>query len=123
MLQGNTARQIFDNLNNALEAKFDNPYQIVGEAHALFLEAVNTFDANAFAGTALLCRSTLEAAFLVFLTRKWNTAGLMRIDRPLNPDGKPRRVEWDELVRDVKSKVNFSKTQNNAINRIHEDGN
>ena len=38
-------------------------------------------------------------------------------------DGKPRRVEFDELVRAVKSKVKFSKPQQLAINRIHEDEN
>lgn len=35
-MQGNTARQIFDNLNKALEAKLRNPCEIVGEAHVFF---------------------------------------------------------------------------------------
>ncbi|SRR6266566_1722098 len=121
--QSSTARKIFDNLNQALEAKFDNPYPIVGESHVLFLDAVNAFDAKVYGGTALLCGATLETAFFVFLTRKWDSAGLMSIEHPLGLDGKPRRVEFDELVSAVKSKVKFSQTQLDAINRIHDDGN
>ena len=122
-MQGNTGQEISDNLDKALEAKFENPYHIVGEAYVLFYEAVKALDAKIYGGTVLLCRATLETAFLVFLTRKWNKGGLMTIDTPKTLDGKPRRVEFAELVSAVKGKVKFSDSQARAIARIHEDGN
>jgi hypothetical protein len=95
----------------------------IQEAVLLFGEAARCFDAGAYQGVAILCRSTLESAFLEFLSVVWGDNNFFGIVYPTMLDGKPRRVEFEELENGINQRVVFPDEQKKAISRIQEDGN
>lgn len=91
----------------------------------LFGQALTVFQAGADAGTALLCRSALEAAMYVFLTRRKMEATPVAfwMDPPTGPDGKWTRVGFEELKKEVFSRRVLSQRHEEAIARIQGQGN
>ena len=104
-------------------ADFLKAQAFIQEAVLLFGEATRCFDAGAYQGVAILCRSTLESAFLEFLSIEWHKNNFFNIVYPTMLDGKPRRVEFGELENGITQRVNFPEEQKKAISRIQEDGN
>jgi len=92
---------------------------------ALFGQALSAFGAGADAGTALLCRSALEAALYVFLTRRKmeGTEVAHFLEPPVGLDGRLRWVRFEELKRGVISRKVLSLPQEKAISRIQTQGN
>lgn len=93
----------------------------------LFHQAVLAFDAGADWGTALLCRSALEAACYVFLTRR-KMEGQGRemafwSDPPLGLDGKVRRVDFEEVRAGVIARQVLSPDGARDLKRIRDQGN
>ncbi len=101
------------------------PWFALSETVSLFGQATLAFDAEAHAGTALLCRSTLEAACYVFLTRRKmeGQESAFWTDPPRWLDGKPRKVEFEELKSAIAKKGVLTEKQNKDLERIQEEGN
>ena len=92
----------------------------------LFHQAVLAFDAGADWGTALLCRSALEAACYIFLSRRkaeGQDASAFWTDPPLGLDGKVRRVEFEEVKAGVVGRKVLSDQATHALKRIQDQGN
>jgi len=91
----------------------------------LLNESLVAFTGGAFQGASLLCRSALEAACYVFLTRRKmaNTEVAFWLDPPLGLDGKPRKIEFEELKAGVLSKKILTPDQVKALSRIQVHGN
>jgi hypothetical protein len=95
----------------------------IPEANMLFSESALCFDSGAFEAVAILCRSTLESAFLAFLSIEWHDNNFFNISYPTTLDGKPRRVEFEELENGINQRIDFPEEQKKAISRIQRDGN
>jgi len=81
------------------------------------------FDAEVHEGTALLCRASLEAAFLDFLTLDWDATGSSVVSKePLTLAGEVRRIEYWEL-QDAMEKKGMLAGMEEAVKRIRFDGN
>ncbi len=119
----NTGKEIWTALNDSLQDDFWKTYAVLGEAHHLFGQATAAFDARLYDATVLLCRTTLESAFFLYLTKKWANEGFVALDIPKTLDGENRYPEFDELSRGIKKKVMFTDPQIQAIARIQKDGN
>src|SRR2546428_1336202 len=91
----------------------------------LFRQALIAFGAGADAGTALLCRSALEAALYVFLTRRKMEGATVAhwIDLPMDRDRKWRRAQFNELKNEVIHRKVLSLPQEAAVGRIQDQGN
>jgi hypothetical protein len=91
----------------------------------LFGQALTAFRAGADAGTALLCRSALEAALYVFLARRKmeGTQVAHWVEPPVGPSGKWARVGFEELKKEVISRKVLSPHQEEAAARIQDQGN
>ena len=87
-----------------------------------FEEATRTFDAGAHIGTAILCRSSLETAFFLFLNGRWDR-GEFFVDIPRTKQGKKRIVMFEELRNQIMKAINFSQDESDTIRRIQEHGN
>ena len=99
-----------------------------GVATAIFGDATRAFDAEAYLGTSLLCRSSLEAAFYIFLTRTVDReSGDRHVNPPTHMDGKRRTVHFEEVKRAMKQSIRkwgvLPDDLRDAIDRIHENGN
>ncbi len=95
---------------------------IVYYARVPFEEATHAIDARVYFGTAVLCRSSLETAFFVFLFGRWES-GRFFIDYPRTKTGKKRRVSFEELRKEIMKAINFPQSALDAIRRIQEHGN
>ena len=104
-------------------ADFLKAQAFIPEAFMLFGEAASCFDAGAFEAVAILCRSTLESAFLTFLSIEWLDNNFFNIVYPTALDGRPRRVEFEELENGINQRVDFPEEQKKAISRIQGEGN
>ena len=119
-----TGLQIWNEFNKALDLdRRGKASGLLTEGYVLFGKATQAYDAGIFEGAVLLCRTALESTFLLFLSIRWHDDNFFNIDYPTSLDGKPRRVEFDELRSAVTQRLEFSKAAAEAINRIHEDGN
>src|SRR3989442_2211501 len=97
-------------------------YTFLSDAFLLYNQATIAFDARAFPAACLMCRSTLEAASYLFLTREKNPEGLTTYT-PMTLDGEYRNVYTRELRRGIKKADVLSEEQLNNIHRIIEHGN
>lgn len=121
-IQGLNGKEILDHVNNLIASSY-NEFDILERAHDMLGEATRAFDGEAFYGTAILCRSTLEAAFHDFLTMKWHPSGeYLILDEPLTLVGEPRRVEWSELEQAME-KTGLLAVWMRDVRRIRDDGN
>ena len=117
-----TGKEVWKKLNNVLKPRMVDYYSILGNAHNLFGEAAQAFDARAIEGASLIIRATMEAACYLFLTTKPTKKGIREVF-PLTLDGKVRQVQFEELIRAIiKTKILSSK-QERAIRRIQKNGN
>jgi hypothetical protein len=98
--------------------------QIVDYTSMLFRNASMVFDAGSAVATSLLCRSTLETAFFLFLTGYWEE-GILRIETPRFLNSRPRNVSFEELKTGITRtwRVVLDPSQVTAIERIQEHGN
>ena len=85
-------------------------------------QASRALTAGAYAGAVLLCRSSLEAACYLFLTRRRSKKDIVT-DKPLALDGRLRTVYFNELVNAIKEKRVLSKEQLKNLQRIQRNGN
>ncbi len=80
-----------------------------------------TLDAKAFGAVGLVCRSTVEAACYLFLTRK-KEGVILTIDPPRTLDGRVRKVTFTELRKGIKKVKVLSDEQLRKLDRIANDG-
>lgn len=123
---GGTGGQLW--LSLLQDANFKELDTFFGVATAILGDATRAFDAEAYLGTSLLCRSSLEAAFYVFLTRTVDReSGDRRVNPPTYMDGKRRTVHFEEVKRAMKQSIRkwgvLPDDLRDAIDRIHENGN
>ena len=116
-------KRIWDELNEKLKDDLGAIYAILGEAHHLFGQACRAYDDGLDDATALLCRASLESAFYVYLTRKWDTKGFIALEIPRTLDGEIRNPEFEELSKAIRKRVVFKGKQIEAMSRIQKDGN
>lgn len=98
---------------------------LFGMAKTLFQQAVLAYDGGAHSGASLLCRSVLEAALYIALTRTKGKQerGTWNIVTPLKLDGRPRMVFARELISAMgKSRV-LKDEQKTNLKRVFEQGN
>lgn len=115
--------QTWNDFNKAVGENLGKVQALLTDAYVLFDRAVRAYDAGIAEGTVLLCRAALESAFMQFVSTQWNDEGSFTIVYPTTLDGKPRRVEFEELRSAIKQKVAFSEKQLKAIDRIQQNGN
>jgi hypothetical protein len=116
-------KKIWDQLNAKLKDELWAIYAILGEAHHLFGQACGAYDAGLDDATTLLCRATLESAFYLYLTKRWDNEGFVALEAPRTLDGEIRNLEFEELSRAIKKKVSFTGRHIQAMSRIQKDGN
>lgn len=94
-------------------------------ATALFRQATLAFDAGAYPGTSLLCRSALEAALFMFLTREQRDQpkGAWYVVPPETLAGDTRTVYFRELLRAIRKGEILSPEGLKNVERIREHGN
>jgi hypothetical protein len=97
---------------------FIKAYTSLSDAFLLYNQAAIAFDARAYPAACLMCRSTVEAACYLFLTRKEST-----IYTPMTLDGEVRNVYAGELTRGIRKTKALSDHQLNSLDRIVEHGN
>jgi len=107
----------------ALKEKFDvtayrGTWSMFSGIYRLFDQATYCYDAKAYDAVCIMCRSTIEAACYVFLTRERKFGTLIK--PPMTLDGRVRKVSFDELERGVRKVL--SEDQNKALLRIKELG-
>src|SRR5712692_92495 len=107
--------RIWKDFNKALNDWGWRTLSIFPESHTLLKKAVESYDAGAIEGAALLCRAALESALLIFLSIRWSDIDSFDIVFPTTLDGKLRQVQFAELREAVKKRVVFSERQLSAI--------
>ncbi len=120
-MSGQDGAKVFEAFNQAFPGD-DARVSLIAEAWMLLGQAARALDADVHTGTVLLCRATLESAFFLFLTRKWDK-GVLDLKNPLDLSGEIRSVEFDEIYAAIKKRIKFSTTETEAISRIQKDGN
>src|SRR5437773_6485751 len=95
------------------------------EPYLLFGEAIVAYDAGAHAGASLLCRASIEAALLTFLTRTpaettqgVRAKGAWRIHRPRNRSGRPIRTTFEMLIGHIAARPVLTPRQLDKPRRI-----
>lgn len=99
-----------------------------GLATTIFGDATRAFAAEAYVGTSLLCRSSLEAAFYMFPTRSMDRElGSWLVSPPTKMDEKRREIRFEEIKKAMKQSIRkwgvLPDKLRDAIDRIHENGN
>ena len=98
---------------------------LFGTSKTLFHQAVLAYDGGAHSGASLLCRSVLEAALYIALTRTKGKQerGTWNIVTPLKVDGQTRMVFARELISAMgKSRV-LKDEQRTNLDRVFKQGN
>ncbi|MFQ5910426.1 MAG: hypothetical protein ACE5IJ_06865 [Thermoplasmata archaeon] len=102
-------------------------YGFLAVATGTFREATLAFDAGAYLGTSLLCRSSLEAAFYAFLTRSKQTELHWAVHLPTYLDGTRRVLRFAELKRAMKKSISkygvLPDELKQSLDRIQDHGN
>jgi len=104
---------------------YRNTYSIFSQAYGLFGQASTILDAKAFAAVGLLCRSTVEAACYLYLTRKKVqeiSKSILWIDPPMTLDGRVRKVAFPELREGIRKEKVLSAEQLSKLDRIGKHG-
>ncbi len=98
---------------------------LFGIEKVLFRQASQAFDAGAHAGASLLCRSVLEAALYVALTRTKGEQprGAWNVAIPIGLDGRTRMVPAREMVRAMRKSWILKNDQKDNLKRVFEHGN
>jgi hypothetical protein len=109
--------QIWKDFHEVLKDRISKAFFILPEGYTLFRKAVESFDVGAIEGAVLLCRATIESAFLLFLSIQWRNESSFNIASPTT------EPSFKELRDAVQKRVRFSEKELTAINRIREDGN
>jgi hypothetical protein len=109
--------QIWKDFHEALQDRVSKAFFILPEGYTLFRKAVESFDVGAIEGAVLLCRATIESAFLLFLSIQWHSETSFDIVFPTS------ELTFKELRDEVKKRVRFSEKELTAIDTIREDGN
>ena len=109
--------KIWNHLYEALKDRISKAFFILPEGYTLFRKAVESFDVGAIEGAVLLCRATIESAFLLFLSIQWYSESSFNIVFPTT------ELTFKQLRDAVLKRVRFSEKELTAINRIREDGN
>jgi hypothetical protein len=120
-----------EDFRNALRNSFDvNTYRhtfgIFEYVYRIFDQATRSFDTKSYDAVCLLCRSTVEAACYLYLTRKKgkvgkNVSGVLA-DPPRTLDGVVRKIAFEELQKGVRQRKVLSDEQLNSLQRIKENG-
>src|SRR5690349_10734761 len=79
----------------------------------IFSDAVKAFAANATLGAAILCRTIIDGAFLIFLvySKSDRSDNEWLISFPIGLNGNMRDVPWSELRSGVKKSELFSEAE------------
>ncbi len=116
----NALRNAFDDTTyKRTSGMFDYVYRV-------FEQATRSFDTKSYDAVCLLCRSTLEAACYLYLTRK--TVGVGRklsgtlSDPPRRLDGVVRKIPFQELQSAIMQRKVLSDEQLKSLDRIKDDG-
>lgn len=117
-----TGEKIFSEFEASILSEKIAGSQIVDYTSMLFRNASMVLDAGSAIATSLLCRSTLETAFFLFLTGHWER-GILRIDIPRFLNGRIRNVAFEELKAAITKRVVLDASQVTAIGRIQDRGN
>jgi hypothetical protein len=112
-----TGEHIWKEFHEALKDRVAKAFFILPEGYTLFRRSIESFDLGAYEGAVLLCRATIESAFLLFLSVQWHTQTNFNI---VFPTIEPR---FKKLRDAVDQQVGFSEKELKAIDRIREDGN
>jgi hypothetical protein len=120
--QSSSGSEIWKEFERFLSSETDEGQLIVYYTKLLFSQAARAYDAGVYLGTAVLCRSSLETAFFLFLYGRWDR-GLFSIDIPRNSKGKKVVVQSEQLKKEIMGKVAFPKTVLSAIDSVQDDGN
>jgi len=114
--------EILNEFRRFLSTQVDEQEIIVYYTKVLFEQAARALDAGVHLGTAVLCRSSLENSFFLFLYGRWDR-GVFFVDNPKTRNGKRRIVQFEELKRAITKEITFSQNELEAIDRIQDHGN
>jgi hypothetical protein len=96
------------------------------DVYRMFEQATHSFDTKSYDAVCLLCRSTVEAACYIYLTRrKERVAGRLTgtlSDPPRKLDGAVRKVPFPELQGTIRQRNVLSDAQLKSLDRIKNDG-
>jgi len=113
----NIGELIWKDFHETLKDRVSKAFFILPEGYTLFRKAVESFDVGATEGAVLLCRATIESAFLLFLSIQWHSESSFNIVFPTT------ELTFKDLRDAVRKRVRFSEKELTAIDRIREDGN
>ena len=119
-----------EDFRKALDKSLDpstylHTYGMFEYVHRLFEQATRSFDAESYDAVCLLCRSTVEAACYLYLTRKKVRAGRITgtlSSPPRKLDNSLRRIFFEELRKGVSEKKVLSDKQLTNLVRIKKHG-
>lgn len=123
-VKGVTGKEIWGEVIKSISDDYPNiVYPILNRAYRLLEQAVAVYDVNAYEAVALMCRATLEAALLDFLTLEWEPGGDTVVSKtPLTLGRNVRRVDYGEL-QDAMEKRGLLSGRKKDVERIRADGN
>mgnify|MGYP000120728132 CR=1 FL=1 len=96
---------------------YSDAYAILNEAINVFREALNCYQNGAYLATCLLCRTVIESAVYLALTR--NIEGKKRIEVNLNYIN----AKWGRIEKEARRKGLLGSKEITIINKIRELGN
>ena len=113
--------EIWNEFNRILRTEIGDNL-IAYYTQVLFEQATRAYDAGVHLGSAVLCRSSLETAFFLFLYGRWDR-GEFHVDNPKNQKGERIRVSFEALKKKIIARVTFSKRELEGIDNVQDHGN